>query len=87
MVVTIKRKKYWLERAVDANDYVLYALLQSRRNKAAALRLMRKLLKDQDTAPRVMVTGNLRSYSAENCHLVVRRRERRMMCFKRARHR
>ena len=40
MVVSIKGKKYWLWRAVDANGYVLDALLQSRRNKGAALRLM-----------------------------------------------
>jgi putative transposase len=45
MLVTIKGKKYWLWRAVDANGYVLDALLQSRRNKRAAVRLMRKLLK------------------------------------------
>ena len=32
MVVTIKGKKYWLWRAVEANGYVLDALLQSRRN-------------------------------------------------------
>ena len=106
MVVTIKGKKYWLWRAVDANGYVLDALLQSRRNKAAALRLMRKLLKGQGIAPRVMLTDKLRSYSAakadlmpkvehrshkglnnqaENSHLAVRRRERRMMRFKSAR--
>ena len=106
MVVTIKGKKYWLWRAVDTNGYVLDALLQSRRNKAAAMRLIRKLLKDQGTAPRVMVTDKLRSYSAaksqlmpgvehrshkglnnraENSHLPVRRRERRMMRFKSAR--
>lgn len=59
MVVTIKGKKYWLWRAVDANGYVLDALLQSRRNKAAALRLMRKLLKGQGTTPRVMVTDKI----------------------------
>ena len=106
MVVTIKGKKYWLWRAVDANGYVLDALLQSGRNKRAALRLMRKLLKNQCATPRVMVTDKLRSYSAaksqlmpgvehrshkglnnraENSHLAVRRRERRMMCFKSAR--
>ena len=106
MVVSIKGKKYWLWRAVDANGYVLDALLQSRRNKAAALRLMRKLLKDQGTTPRVMVTDKLRSYSAatvelmpgvehrshkglnnraENSHLPLRQRERRMMRFKSAR--
>jgi len=52
MVVTIKGKKYWLWRAVDANGYVLDALLQSRMSKVAALRLMRKLLKGQGTTPR-----------------------------------
>lgn len=31
MVVSVKGKKYWLWRAVDANGYVLEALLQSRR--------------------------------------------------------
>ena len=106
MAVAIKGKKYWLWRAVDANGYVRDVLLQSRRNKAAALRLMRKLLKGQGTAPRVMVTDKLRSYSAakaelmpgvehrshkglnnraENSHLPLRRRERRMMRFKSAR--
>ena len=33
MVVTIKGKKYWLWRAIDANGYVLDELLQSRRNE------------------------------------------------------
>lgn len=33
MVVTIKGRKYWLWRAVDAEGYVLEALLQSRRDK------------------------------------------------------
>ena len=64
MVVSIKGKKYRLWRAVDANGHVLDALLQSRRNKGAALRLMRKLLKRQGVAPRVRVTDKLRSYSA-----------------------
>jgi putative transposase len=106
MVVSIKGKKYWLWRAVDAEGYVLDALLQSQRNRAAALRLMRKLLKRQGITPRVLVTDKLRSYSAakaelmpgvehrshkglnnraENSHLPVRRRERRMMRFKSAR--
>ena len=70
MVVTIKGKKFWLWRAVDANGYVLDALLQSRRNKRAALRLMRKLLKGQGTTPRVMVTDKLRSYSAAKSELM-----------------
>lgn len=106
MVVTIKGKKCWLWCAVDANGYVLDALSQSRRNKRAALRLMRKLLKVQGTTPWIMITDKMRSYSAEkaelmpgvehrshkginnraeNSHLAVRRRERRMMRFKSAR--
>ncbi|MCF1462055.1 IS6 family transposase [Agrobacterium vitis] len=64
MVVTFKGRKYWLWRAVDAEGYVLEALLQSRRNKKAALKLMRKLLKGQGLTPRVMVTDKLRSYDA-----------------------
>jgi putative transposase len=64
MVVTIKGKKYWLWRAVDAEGYVLEALLQSRRNKQAALKLMRKLLKGQGVTPCVMVTDKLKSYDA-----------------------
>ena len=39
-------------------------LVQSRRNTKAAKRLMRKLLKGQGHAPRVMITDKLRSYSA-----------------------
>lgn len=70
MVVTIKGKKYWLWRAVEANGYVLDALQQSRRNKAAALRLMRKLLQGLGTAPRVMVTDKLRSYSSAKYQLM-----------------
>lgn len=70
MVVNIKGKKYWLCRAVDANGYVLDALLQSRRSKAVALRLMRRLLKDQWTTPSVVVTGKLRSYSAAKAELM-----------------
>jgi len=64
MVIAIKGKKYWLWRAVDADGYVLDALIQRRRNKKAALRLMRKLLKGQRVTPRVMITDKLRSYDA-----------------------
>lgn len=64
LVVAIKGKKYWLWRAVDTDGYVLDALIQSRRNKKAALRLMRKLLKGQCVTPRVMITDKLRSYDA-----------------------
>ena len=39
-------------------------LVQRRRDKAAALKLMRKLLKKQGFAPAVVVTDKLRSYGA-----------------------
>jgi putative transposase len=70
MVVAIKGKKYWLWRAVDADGYVLDALVQSRRNKKAALRLMRKLLKQRGTTPRVMITDKLGSYCAAKKELM-----------------
>ncbi len=70
MVVSIKGRKHWLWRAVDANGYVLDALVQSRRNRKAALRLMRKLLKQQGITPRVMVTDKLGSYAAARAQLM-----------------
>src|SRR3954454_18966943 len=43
---------------------VLDVLVQSRRHKKAAKRLLRKLLKRQCRAPRVMITDKLKSYQA-----------------------
>jgi putative transposase len=45
-------------------DNVLDVLVQSRRNKKAAKRFFRKLLKDLCYAPRVIVTDKLGSYGA-----------------------
>jgi putative transposase len=63
VVVLIKGRQHWLWRAVDANGDVLDILVQSRRNKAAALRFFRKLFKVWGQ-PRVIVTDKLRSYGA-----------------------
>jgi putative transposase len=63
-VISIRGKKHWLWRAVDQDGFVLEVLVQSRRNARAAKRLMRKLLKGQGRAPRVMITDKLRSYDA-----------------------
>jgi putative transposase len=52
VVIIIAGKKHWLWRAVDQEDFVLDVLVQSRRNKKAAKRLCRKLLKKQGRAPR-----------------------------------
>jgi putative transposase len=49
---------------VDQTGIVLDVLVQSRRDKRAAKRLLRKLLKRQGRAPRVMITDKLASYSA-----------------------
>jgi len=60
----IAGKKHWLWRAVDQDGVVLDVLVQSRRDKKAAKRLLRKLLKKQGRAPRVMITDKLASYGA-----------------------
>jgi len=64
MAVTIAGRKFWLWRAVDDEGAVLDLLVQRRRDKAAAEKLMRKLLKKQGFAPDVLVTDKLRSYGA-----------------------
>ena len=64
VVITIAGEKHWLGRAVDQEGFVLDVLVQSRRDKTAAKRLLRKLLKKQGRAPRVLITDKLRSYAA-----------------------
>ena len=48
---------------MDQHGVVLDILVQSRRNAKAAKRLLRKLLKKQGIAPRVMITDKLASYA------------------------
>src|SRR4051794_39404986 len=62
--VKIAGQKHWLWRAVDQNGFMLDVLVQSRRDKRAAKRLLRKLLKKQCRPPRVLITDKLASYSA-----------------------
>jgi putative transposase len=64
MVVSIQGTRMYLWRAVDSEGEVLDLLVQSKRNTAAALRLMRKLLKKQGFAPDELVTDKLGSYGA-----------------------
>jgi len=103
--VSINGKIMYLWRAVDCEGEVLDILVQPRRNKRAALKLMQKLLKTQGFAPSAVVTDKLPSYGAalgelglkdkhitggrsnnraENSHLPIRQRERRMQHFKSA---
>jgi putative transposase len=62
--VRIRGKLHYLWRAVDQHGNVLDVLVQSRRNKTAAKRFFRKLLKGLCYVPRVIVTDKLGSYGA-----------------------
>jgi len=70
VVITIVGKKHWLWRAVDQDGIVLDVLVQSRRDKHAAKRLLRKLLRRQGQPPRVLITDKLASYLAAKKELV-----------------
>ena len=54
----------YLWRVVDSEGEVLDILVQARRNKKAALKLMRRLLKKQGFAPSTIITDKLWSYGA-----------------------
>ena len=64
MVVMIGGRRMYLWRAVDDEGEVLDILVQPRRDKAAAVKLLRKLMRKLGFAPRVLVTDKLRSYAA-----------------------
>jgi putative transposase len=60
----IDGRMVYLWRAVDAEGEVLDVLVQSKRDKHAALKLIRNLLKKYAFAPERLVTDHLRSYGA-----------------------
>ena len=62
--VSIAGKRIYLWRAVDSESEVLDILVQLRRNKKAALKMMRGLLKKQGFVPVFFVTDKLPSYGA-----------------------
>ena len=64
MVLTIKGERHYLWRAVDQEGNVLDILMQHRRDKRAAKKFFRKLLKGLTYVPRVIVTDKLKSYGA-----------------------
>src|SRR6188472_3847102 len=64
VIIKVAGRKHWLWRAVDQTGMVLDVLVQGGRDKRAAKRLLRKLLKRQCRAPRVMITDKLKSYGA-----------------------
>jgi len=70
MFIKIRGKDHYLWRAVDQDGDVLDILVQSRRNKKAAKKFFRKLLKGLQYAPRVIITDKLRSYSAAKAEVM-----------------
>jgi putative transposase len=62
--IKINGEQKYLCRAVDQDGNVLDILVQNRRDKAAARRFFRKLLKKTSAVLRVVVTDKLRSYDA-----------------------
>ncbi|AXA43804.1 transposase-like protein [Rhizobium leguminosarum] len=64
VVVKCAGEKSWLWRAVDQHSTVLEEILQKRRDKRAAKRLLVALMKRYGFAPKRIITDKLRSYSA-----------------------
>ena len=60
----INGKQHYLWRAMDQHGNVLDILVQSQRNKTAAKKFFRKLLKGCTYVPRVIITDKLASYGA-----------------------
>jgi transposase-like protein len=58
--IKIDGRLVYLWRAVDAEGEVLDVLVQSKRDKRSALKLMRKLLKKMGFVPDKLVTDDLR---------------------------
>ena len=73
----INGRMVYLWRAVDAEGEVLDVLVQTRRNKRAALKLMRKLLKKYGFVPDKLVTDDLRSYRGRSRDLGITSRHER----------
>ena len=64
VLLTIKGERHYLWRAVDQEGKVLDILVQRRRDKRAAKKFFRKLLKGLTYVPRVIVTDKLKSSGA-----------------------
>jgi putative transposase len=62
--LTTRGEQHYLWCAVDQDGHVLDILVQRRRDKKAAKKFFHKLLKVLTYVPRVIITDQLRSYSA-----------------------
>jgi putative transposase len=66
----INGRIHYLWRAVDQDGETLDVLVQSRRDKKAAKKFFRKLLKGLRYAPRLIITDKLKSYSAAKAEVM-----------------
>ena len=73
----IDGRMVYLWRAVDAEGEILDVMVQAKRDKHAALKLMRKLLKKYGFVPNLLITDDLRSYGAAARDLGIERRHER----------
>ena len=64
VLVKIQGRQQCLWRAVNEGGDLIDLLVPSRRNRRAAIRFFRKLLKGQGREPLRLITEKLRSYSA-----------------------
>jgi putative transposase len=64
VVLTIQKARHYLWRAVDQDGNVIDILVQRRRDKQAAKKFFRTLLKGCQYVPRVLITDKLKSYGA-----------------------
>ena len=72
VAIKIAGKNHWVWCAVDQEGIVLDILVQSRRDKRAAKRLLRTLLKEQRRPPRVLITDKPASYGAAKGEMMPR---------------
>ncbi len=63
-IVTVRGERRYLWRAVDHDGDVLDVLVQERKDKQAAVRFFKKLMKGQGRFARLMITDRLPSYGA-----------------------
>ena len=66
----INGRLHYLWRAVDQDGDVLDILVQSNRNKKAAKKFFRKLLKGLRYVPRAIITDKLKSYNAAKAEVM-----------------
>ena len=66
----INGRIHYLWRAVDQDGDVLDILVQSNRDKKAAKKFFRKLLKTVQYVPRVIITDKLRSYGVAKAEVL-----------------